>query len=71
MSHDEYIEPELAARIVARMKELNKRIRDDKNYWSQVETYLADHSSVQFSHGICPTCLERVMQEDPHLRPSK
>jgi sigma-B regulation protein RsbU (phosphoserine phosphatase) len=48
-----------------------KRIRDDKNYWSQVETYLADHSSVQFSHGICPTCLERVMQEDPHLRPSK
>jgi DNA-binding response OmpR family regulator len=45
-----------------------KRIRDDKNYWSQVETYLADHSDVQFSHGICPSCFERVMREDPDLR---
>lgn len=41
-----------------------KRIRDDQNYWSQVETYLADHTDVQFSHGICPACLERVMQEE-------
>jgi DNA-binding response OmpR family regulator len=40
-----------------------KRIRDDQNYWSQVETYLADHSDLQFSHGICPSCLERVMAE--------
>ena len=40
-----------------------KRIRDDQNYWSQVETYLADHSDVQFSHGICPSCLERVMAD--------
>jgi phosphoserine phosphatase RsbU/P len=44
-----------------------KRIRDDKNYWNQVETYLADHSDVQFSHGICPSCFERVMREDPNL----
>lgn len=43
-----------------------KRIRDDRNYWSQVETYLAEHSGMQFSHGICPTCLERVMREDSH-----
>jgi phosphoserine phosphatase RsbU/P len=41
-----------------------KRIRDDQNYWKQVETYLADHSDVQFSHGICPSCLERVMKEE-------
>jgi phosphoserine phosphatase RsbU/P len=40
-----------------------KRIRDDQNYWSQVETYLVEHSEVQFSHGICPSCLERVMAE--------
>jgi phosphoserine phosphatase RsbU/P len=46
-----------------------KRIRDDKNYWNQVETYLANHSDVQFSHGICPSCFERVMREDPNLRP--
>ena len=44
-----------------------KRIRDDKNYWSQVETYLAGSLDVQFSHGICPSCFERVMREDPNL----
>lgn len=40
-----------------------KRIRDDQNYWKQVEAYLAEHADVQFSHGICPTCLEKVMRE--------
>jgi DNA-binding response OmpR family regulator len=42
-----------------------KRIRDDQNYWNQVETYLAEHADVQFSHGICPTCFDRVIQEEP------
>ena len=41
-----------------------KRIRDDQNYWSQVETYIAEHADVQFSHGICPSCLETVMKEN-------
>lgn len=40
-----------------------KRIRDDGDYWQQLETYLADHSEAQFSHGVCPTCLERVRAE--------
>ena len=34
-----------------------KKIRDDKNYWQQVETYIARHSELLFSHGICPECL--------------
>ena len=33
-----------------------KKIRDDQNYWEQVEGYLARHAAVQFSHGICPDC---------------
>jgi CheY-like chemotaxis protein len=33
-----------------------KKIRDDKGYWSQVETYIAEHSDAKFSHGICPEC---------------
>jgi sigma-B regulation protein RsbU (phosphoserine phosphatase) len=41
-----------------------KRIRDDQNYWNQVETYLAEHADVQFSHGICPSCLERVIKDE-------
>jgi response regulator RpfG family c-di-GMP phosphodiesterase len=39
-----------------------KRIRDDGNYWHQVESYFAKRSSAQFSHGICPTCFEDVMK---------
>ncbi len=36
-----------------------KQIRDDKGYWSQVEAYVAKHTEAEFSHGICPSCLER------------
>ncbi len=35
-----------------------KRIRDDKGYWEQVETYISKHSEVIFSHGLCPECLD-------------
>ena len=40
-----------------------KRIRDDNQYWQQVEGYIAEHSDAQFSHGICPSCYERVSVE--------
>lgn len=33
-----------------------KKIRDDRNYWRQVEEYLSAHSDIKFSHGICPKC---------------
>lgn len=33
-----------------------KKIRDDKGYWNQIESYMRKHSSAQFSHGICPEC---------------
>ncbi len=36
-----------------------KRIRDDGDYWSQLETYFTQHSDVKFSHGICPPCAEK------------
>lgn len=37
-----------------------KRIRNDQNYWQQVETYLSEHTQAQFTHGICPECLAKV-----------
>jgi DNA-binding response OmpR family regulator len=40
-----------------------KKVRDDSNYWHQVETYLLDHSEIRFSHGICPACLEKQMRD--------
>lgn len=33
-----------------------KKIRDDKGYWKQIETYIRDHSEADFSHSICPEC---------------
>jgi sigma-B regulation protein RsbU (phosphoserine phosphatase) len=33
-----------------------KRIRDEKNEWKQLETYIAQRSEARFSHGICPEC---------------
>ena len=40
-----------------------KEIRDDKGYWHQIESYIADHSEAEFSHGICPKCAERLYPE--------
>jgi CheY-like chemotaxis protein len=40
-----------------------KKIRDDEGYWNQVEAYIAAHSDVRFSHGICPTCLQKHYPE--------
>jgi len=40
-----------------------KKIRDDKGYWNQIETYIGDHSEVDFSHGMCPDCLQRLYPE--------
>jgi GAF domain-containing protein len=36
-----------------------KRIRDDQGYWNQVEAYFHAHADVDFTHGICPQCLEK------------
>lgn len=40
-----------------------KKIRNDKNYWEQIETYISSHSNVLFSHGICPDCEKRLRDE--------
>ena len=34
-----------------------KRIRDDRGYWNQVESYVSKHSEAEFSHSLCPSCL--------------
>ncbi|HET9685096.1 MAG TPA: hypothetical protein VFP15_13410, partial [Gemmatimonadaceae bacterium] len=35
-----------------------KSIRDDQQQWKALEQYVADRSSVRFSHGLCPTCAQ-------------
>lgn len=39
------------------------KIRDTTDSWQKLEAYLAEHADVQFSHGLCPTCLEREYPE--------
>lgn len=38
-----------------------KKIRDDKGYWNQIESYIRDHSEANFTHGICPECMEQLL----------
>ena len=40
-----------------------KRIRDDQDYWKQIEHYLSEHSNARFSHGICPDCMRKHLPE--------
>ena len=38
-----------------------KKIRNDRNYWEQIETYIGERSQTTFSHGICPECNATVV----------
>lgn len=40
-----------------------KKIRDDNDYWQQVDDYMMSHSSLKFSHGICPDCFEKLLEQ--------
>ena len=39
-----------------------KRVRDDENFWHNVEAYISQHTDTRFSHGICPSCFEREVE---------
>ena len=40
-----------------------KKVRNETNYWEQVDSYLTSHSDVQLTHGICPACMETMMKQ--------
>ncbi len=40
-----------------------KNIRNDKGYWTEIETYISEHSAAEFTHGICPDCTEKLYPE--------
>lgn len=42
-----------------------KKIRDDKGYWNQVESYIGSHSEAEFSHSICPACAKKFYPDIP------
>jgi DNA-binding NarL/FixJ family response regulator len=36
-----------------------KRIRTDAGYWQEVELFIREHSEADFSHSLCPDCIEK------------
>lgn len=65
---DRIVELELALSRVNQLQGLLpicsycKKVRDDHNYWQQVDSYISKHTEVEFSHGICPDCYARVIE---------
>lgn len=39
-----------------------KKVRDDHNYWQQIEEYINTRTGTNFSHGVCPDCIEKVLK---------
>jgi hypothetical protein len=40
-----------------------KKIRDDKGYWNKLEAYMKNHKKIEFTHGLCPDCLEKMLSD--------
>jgi sigma-B regulation protein RsbU (phosphoserine phosphatase) len=40
-----------------------KKVRDDKNYWHQVESFISRHTEATFTHSYCPDCFNKLKQE--------
>lgn len=41
-----------------------KKVRDDKGYWEKIEEYISQRTDADFTHGICPECIEKVEAEE-------
>ena len=41
-----------------------KKIRDDQNYWQQLEGYISERTGSDFSHSVCPDCYQRVVMPE-------
>ena len=37
-----------------------KKVRDDQGYWNQIESYLQRNTDLDFSHGLCPECMDAM-----------
>jgi len=47
-----------------------KSVRDDKDYWHQIDEYIHTETGTDFSHGICPTCMAKLQAGEPVARGS-
>lgn len=53
---------------IRRLKELIpicvycRKVRDERDYWERVETYIQNETGSRFSHGACPECCEKELE---------
>jgi hypothetical protein len=40
-----------------------KKIKDEEGRWIHMESYIQDHSSAKFTHGLCPDCIKKLYPE--------
>jgi DNA-binding response OmpR family regulator len=38
------------------------KIRNDKESWERLESYLVKHSEASFTHSICPDCMQKQLE---------
>jgi len=48
-----------------------KKIRDDKGYWTRIEAYIKRHAEVNFTHGLCPECAEKLYGREDWFKNKK
>jgi DNA-binding response OmpR family regulator len=48
---------------------LCKKVRDDQNYWHQVESFIAQHTDATFTHSYCPDCFKKLISELDEMQP--
>jgi PAS domain S-box-containing protein len=44
-----------------------KKIRSNEDYWEQLETYLTNEGFGIFTHGMCPSCAEKIFEKKVYL----
>ncbi len=48
-----------------------KKIRDEKGYWKQIESYIETNTDAQFSHSLCEKCLEELYGDEEWFKKRK
>jgi hypothetical protein len=48
-----------------------KKIRDDKGFWKNIESFIESNSDIQFSHSLCDDCVEKLYGDYPWYKDLK
>jgi PleD family two-component response regulator len=40
-----------------------KSVRDDQDYWHQIDEYIHSEVGTDFTHGVCPKCMAKVQKQ--------